>query len=135
MKKIKYSRLFLVIAFLSAHLFAVAQKNEKAKLTYDTAAKVLYRTRLIEVTEVIDTARLYAEKTRLLSEIDRLNMQLDSTNAQIKEARKLMNKKKGGGNKLGELVFDPQVNIVADPWSTEAPVMPWDGEGLPRVRH
>ena len=98
MKKIKYSRLFLVIAFLSAHLFAVAQKNEKAKLTYDTAAKVLYRTRLIEVTEVIDTARLYAEKTRLLSEIDRLNMQLDSTNAQIKEARKLMNKKKGGGN-------------------------------------
>lgn len=42
--------------------------------------------------------------------------------------------KKGGGNKLGELVYDPQVNIHADPWNPEAPVMPWDGEGLPRER-
>ena len=42
--------------------------------------------------------------------------------------------KKGGGNKLGELVFDPQVNLVADPWHPEAPVMPWDGEGMPRTK-
>ena len=42
--------------------------------------------------------------------------------------------KKGGGNKLGELVYDPQVNLFADPWDPQAPVLPWDGEGLPRER-
>ncbi len=42
--------------------------------------------------------------------------------------------KKGGGNKLGEQVFDPRVSIWADPWDAEAPVMPWDNDGLPRQR-
>lgn len=42
--------------------------------------------------------------------------------------------KKGGGNKLGEQVYDPQVNMYADPWHPEAPVLPWDGEGMPRER-
>ena len=32
--------------------------------------------------------------------------------------------KKGGGNKLGELVYDPRVNLHADPWHPEAPVLP-----------
>ncbi|WP_058834161.1 TldD/PmbA family protein [Luteimonas abyssi] len=40
--------------------------------------------------------------------------------------------KRGGGNKLGEQVYDPRVNISADPWHPDAPVMPWDDEGLPR---
>ena len=42
--------------------------------------------------------------------------------------------KKGGGNKLGELVYDPRVNLHSDPWHPDAPVLPWDGEGLPRER-
>lgn len=42
--------------------------------------------------------------------------------------------KAGGGNKLGEQVYDPRVTFVADPWHDEAPVMPWDGSGLPRQR-
>ncbi|AKC86640.1 TldD/PmbA family protein [Pseudoxanthomonas suwonensis] len=42
--------------------------------------------------------------------------------------------RKGGGNRLGEQVYDPQVNIYADPWDPLAPVMPWDGEGLARTR-
>lgn len=42
--------------------------------------------------------------------------------------------KKGGGNKLGEQVYDPRVNISADPWDPRAPVMPWDNEGLPREK-
>ena len=42
--------------------------------------------------------------------------------------------KRGGGNKLGELVYDPQVNMVADPWHPDAPVLPWDGEGMPRQK-
>ena len=40
--------------------------------------------------------------------------------------------KKGGGNKVGEQVFDKRVNFSADPWNPDAPVLPWDGEGLPR---
>ncbi len=42
--------------------------------------------------------------------------------------------KKGGGNKIGEQVYDPQVNLYADPWAPGAAVMPWDDEGLPRER-
>ncbi|WP_024890918.1 TldD/PmbA family protein [Luteimonas huabeiensis] len=42
--------------------------------------------------------------------------------------------KRGGGNKLGEQVYDPRVNIHADPWHPEAPVLPWDQDGLPRER-
>jgi predicted Zn-dependent protease len=42
--------------------------------------------------------------------------------------------KKGGGNKLGEQIYDPQVTMVGDPWHETAPVLPWDGEGLPREK-
>src|SRR5690606_31451165 len=42
--------------------------------------------------------------------------------------------KKGGGSKLGEQVYDPRVNMYSDPWDEDVPVMPWDGEGLPRER-
>lgn len=52
---------------------------------------------------------------------------------QADEGRSFLSKK-GGGNKLGEQVFDPRVSISADPWDAVAPVMPWDEEGLPRQR-
>ncbi|WP_428152008.1 TldD/PmbA family protein [Brevundimonas sp.] len=42
--------------------------------------------------------------------------------------------KPGGGNKIGEQVFDPRVTFTADPWHEECPVLPWDGDGLPRER-
>ncbi|MBH2000069.1 MAG: TldD/PmbA family protein [Sphingomonadaceae bacterium] len=42
--------------------------------------------------------------------------------------------KKGGGNKIGEQVFGPQVNFYTDPWDPVAPCEPWDEDGLPRVR-
>ncbi len=42
--------------------------------------------------------------------------------------------RRGGGNRLGEQLFDPRVNVIADPWNEDVPVMPWDGEGLPRER-
>ena len=42
--------------------------------------------------------------------------------------------KKGGGNRIGEKVFDERVNIYSDPWDPEIPVVPWDGEGLARER-
>lgn len=52
---------------------------------------------------------------------------------QADEGRSFLSKK-GGGNKLGEQVFDPRVTIVNDPWNADAAVMPWDGSGLARVR-
>jgi predicted Zn-dependent protease len=43
--------------------------------------------------------------------------------------------KKGGGNRLGEKLFDEQVNIWADPWDKDVPVRPWDATSmLPRER-
>lgn len=50
---------------------------------------------------------------------------------QADEGRSFLSKK-GGGNKLGEQVYDPRVSFTADPWAAEAPVLPWDSEGLPR---
>jgi len=52
---------------------------------------------------------------------------------QADEGRSFLTKK-GGGNKIGEQVFDPRVSVHSDPWDTNAPVMPWDGEGLPREK-
>ncbi|MFO6447019.1 TldD/PmbA family protein [Erythrobacter sp. NE805] len=42
--------------------------------------------------------------------------------------------KQGGGNKIGEQIMDPRVNIYTDPWHPEVSVLPWDGEGLPREK-
>ena len=52
---------------------------------------------------------------------------------QADEGRSFLSKA-GGGNKIGEQVYDPRVNIVADPWNDDVPVMPWDEDGLPRAR-
>ena len=38
--------------------------------------------------------------------------------------------KKGGGNRLNEKLFDEQVNIWADPWNPDVPVLPWDGRSM-----
>ncbi len=42
--------------------------------------------------------------------------------------------KAGGGNKIGEQVFDPRVNLYSDPYDPNVPSLPWDGDGLPRER-
>ena len=38
--------------------------------------------------------------------------------------------KAGGKNRLGDKLFDSQVNIWADPWDKDVPVAPWDSESL-----
>ncbi|PWF47597.1 TldD/PmbA family protein [Massilia glaciei] len=48
---------------------------------------------------------------------------------QADEGRSFLSKK-GGGNRLGEKLFDQQVNIWADPWDKDVPVLPWDGNSL-----
>lgn len=98
MKKIALFMLAALIALCLLPILANCQKIENQKLKWNDTTKVLTRTRFIEVVEVIDTSRLYAEKTRLLDEIGKLNERLDSTNAQIKQARKLITGKKGNGN-------------------------------------
>jgi predicted Zn-dependent protease len=52
---------------------------------------------------------------------------------QADEGRSFLTKK-GGGNKIGEQVFDPRVSIHADPWDANSAVMPWDEDGLPREK-
>jgi predicted Zn-dependent protease len=52
---------------------------------------------------------------------------------QADEGRSFLSKK-GGGNKIGEQVYDPRVNFHADPGDADVPVMPWDDDGLPREK-
>ncbi|UAJ11198.1 TldD/PmbA family protein [Glacieibacterium megasporae] len=52
---------------------------------------------------------------------------------QADEGRSFLSKK-GGGNKIGEQVFDRQVNFTADPSHPEALILPWDDDGQPRER-
>jgi len=43
--------------------------------------------------------------------------------------------KSGGKNRLGDKLFDEQINVWADPWNPDVPVAPWDGRtGLARQR-
>ncbi|MBB5209780.1 TldD/PmbA family protein [Chiayiivirga flava] len=52
---------------------------------------------------------------------------------QADEGRSFLTKK-GGGNRIGEKVFDERVNIYSDPWDADLAVVPWDQEGLARTR-
>ena len=52
---------------------------------------------------------------------------------QSDEGRSFLSKK-GGGNKLGEKLFDERVTMYADPWDEQAAVLPWDNDGLARER-
>jgi predicted Zn-dependent protease len=38
--------------------------------------------------------------------------------------------KKGGASRLGDKLFDDKVNIWADPWNPDVPVLPWDGGSM-----
>ncbi|WP_228894483.1 TldD/PmbA family protein [Pseudoduganella aquatica] len=48
---------------------------------------------------------------------------------QADEGRSYLSKK-GGGNRVGEKLYDEQVNVWADPWNPEVPVLPWDGSSM-----
>ena len=64
--------------------------------------------------------------------IGRMLGQMDARRAD--EGRSFLSRK-GGGNRLGEKLFDEQVNVWADPWDKDVPVRPWDTQSmLPRER-
>lgn len=52
---------------------------------------------------------------------------------QADEGRSFLTRK-GGGNRLGDKVFDERVTFYADPAEPGAAVLPWDEDGLPRQR-
>ncbi|WP_306580789.1 TldD/PmbA family protein [Dokdonella sp.] len=52
---------------------------------------------------------------------------------QADEGRSFLSKK-GGGNNLGDTLFDARVTMLADPWDAQAAVLPWDQSGLARER-
>jgi len=49
------------------------------------------------------------------------------------EGRSFMSKK-GGGTRLGEQLFNEQVNIYSDPFNPDLPGATWNGDGLPIER-
>ena len=49
------------------------------------------------------------------------------------EGRSFMSKK-GGGTRLGEQLFNEQVNIYSDPFNPDLPSATWNGDGLPVER-
>ncbi|TFW35220.1 TldD/PmbA family protein [Massilia horti] len=48
---------------------------------------------------------------------------------QADEGRSFLSKK-GGGNRLGEKMFDERINVWSDPWDPDVPVTPWDGDRM-----
>ncbi|QJD99725.1 TldD/PmbA family protein [Massilia forsythiae] len=48
---------------------------------------------------------------------------------QTDEGRSFLSKK-GGASRLGDKLFDQQVNIWTDPWNPDVPVLPWDAQSL-----
>jgi len=52
---------------------------------------------------------------------------------QADEGRSFLSRK-GGGNKVGEQLFDPRVTIYGDPSDANSAVLPWDSDGVPRER-
>ena len=57
---------------------------------------------------------------------DLISFMMGGFNArQADEGRSFLSKK-GGGNRLGEKLFDQQVNIWTDPWDANVATLPWD---------
>jgi predicted Zn-dependent protease len=66
---------------------------------------------------------------------DLLGYMLSGFDARSADEGRSFLSKKGGANRLGDKLFDQQVNIWADPWDKDVPVLPWDSQTmLPRER-
>ncbi|HEX8425754.1 TldD/PmbA family protein [Hymenobacter sp.] len=78
-------------------------------------------------TVILEPAALVSDEGVL----NRLMYALDAREAD--EGRSFLSKK-GGGNKLGEKLFDPRITIYSDPLNPTAPGRVFDGDGLPVKR-
>ena len=61
---------------------------------------------------------------------DLLNFMFSAFSARNADEGRSFLSKKGGGNRLGDNLFDEQVNIWTDPWDPRAPVLPWDSNSM-----
>ena len=57
---------------------------------------------------------------------DLLNFMFNAFDARSADEGRSFLSQKGGANRLGDKLFDEQVNIWTDPWDANAPVLPWD---------
>jgi predicted Zn-dependent protease len=65
---------------------------------------------------------------------DLLGFMLNGFDARRADEGRSFLSKQGGKNRLGDKLFDQQVNIWSDPWDKDVPVLPWDNTMLPRER-
>ncbi|UVW29047.1 TldD/PmbA family protein [Massilia sp. H6] len=65
---------------------------------------------------------------------DLISAMLGGFNARLADEGRSFLSKKGGANRLGDKLFDGQVNIWTDPWNEDVPVLPWDNGMMPRER-
>ena len=65
---------------------------------------------------------------------DLLTFMIGGFNARMADEGRSFLSKKGGANRLGDKLFDQQVNIWSDPWDKDVPVLPWDDAMLARER-
>ena len=61
---------------------------------------------------------------------DLLGVMLGGFDARSADEGRSFLSKKGGANRRGDKLFDEQVNIWADPWDKDVPVLPWDSETM-----
>ncbi|GAA4378885.1 TldD/PmbA family protein [Hymenobacter koreensis] len=71
------------------------------------------------------------EPAALVSDEGLLNRLMYSMDAREADEGRSFLSKKGGGNRMGEKLFDPRVTIYSDPLNTQAPGDVFDGDGLP----
>jgi predicted Zn-dependent protease len=65
---------------------------------------------------------------------DLMNFMMNGFDARRSDEGRSFLSKKGGLNRVGDKLFDQQVNIWSDPWDPLVPVLPWDQNMLPRER-
>ncbi|WP_314443335.1 TldD/PmbA family protein [Massilia timonae] len=65
---------------------------------------------------------------------DLLSFMLGGFDARRADEGRSFLSKAGGKNRLGDKLFDSQVNIWSDPWDKDVAVLPWDNDMLPRER-
>jgi predicted Zn-dependent protease len=61
---------------------------------------------------------------------DLMNFMFSAFDARAADEGRSFLSKKGGANRLGDKLFDEQVNIWTDPWDAQAPVLPWDQSSM-----
>jgi predicted Zn-dependent protease len=111
-------------------------RNVKDVAEFDAAAEI--RTAIEKARRSVDARALEPGKYTVILEpaagAGLINYMMFSFDARAADEGRSFLSKKGGGNRLGEKIFDERVNIHADPAYGPAAVLPWDEDGLPLER-